>query len=113
MERCTEGDSETIDLLNLLIRGHSQAWGIAFESGAWMPMVQHANRVMAATELRSRITRELVPAQSLTVNNYLLKDAAQLVDMLWHHPEAAEEVLRWHERRSQGRVIEHAPDAAD
>jgi hypothetical protein len=113
MSRCTEGDAETLDILALLIRGHSQQWAIALEGGAPQAMVSHANKILAATELRSKITRELVPAQTLTVNNYLMKDAAQLVDMLQSHPDAAEEVLRWHERRNSGRVIEHAPHAAD
>jgi hypothetical protein len=113
MARCTEGDAETLDILALLIRGHSQQWAVALDSGSSQAMVQHANKILAATELRSKVTRELVPAQSLTVNNYLLRDAAQLVDMLQNHPAAAEEVLKWHERHNSGRVIEHAANAAD
>ena len=42
-------------------------------------MVQHANKILAATELRAKITRELVPGPTLQVNNYLLHDAAQIV----------------------------------
>ena len=59
----------------------------------------------------SKITRELVPAQSLTVNNYVLRDAAELVNALRHHPAAQQALVEWHQRRNGTKVIEHA--AAD
>jgi hypothetical protein len=111
--KATEGCAETLDILDLLIRGHSQQWAIAMESGSGQTMAMHANKVLQATELRSKITRELVPSANLTVNNYLLHDAAQIVSVLQDHPEAADAVLQWHERRTNTRVIEHAGAAAD
>jgi len=111
MRKAAEGRAETLDILDLLIRGHSQMWSIALDSGSAAAMVQHANKILAATELRSKVTRELVPGPTLQVNNYLLHDAAQIVNILRDHPEAAEKLERWHERRSNTKVIEHA--AAD
>jgi hypothetical protein len=111
MQRCTEGDAETIDILDLLIRGQAQQWGIALDAGASLGMVQHANKVLQAAELRSKITRELVPAQSLTVNNYVLRDAAEIVQPLWQHPAAQQALVEWHEKRNTTRVIEHAAAA--
>lgn len=111
MRKAAEGSAETLDILDLLIRGHSQMWSIALDSGSAAAMVQHANKILAATELRAKVTRELVPGPTLQVNNYLLHDAAQIVNILRDHPEAAEKLVRWHERRNNTRAIEHA--AAD
>jgi hypothetical protein len=111
MQRCTEGDAETIDILDLLIRGHAQQWGVALDAGASQQMASHATKILAATELRSKITRELVPAQSLTVNNFVLRDAAEIVSALWQHPDAQQALVEWHEKRHNTRVIEHAAAA--
>ena len=109
MSKAAEGGAETIDILDLLIRGHSQMWSVALDSGSAALMVQHANKILAATELRSKVTRELVPGPTLQVNNFLLHDAAQIVAVLQGHPEAAEAVLQWHNKRTSTKVIEHAP----
>jgi hypothetical protein len=61
LKQATEANGETLDLLNLLVRGHSQRWGIALERGEDVRMSMHAGRVLAAIELRSRITLELQP----------------------------------------------------
>jgi hypothetical protein len=111
MAKCVEGDAETLDILDMLIRGHSQQWSIALDAGAVQAMQSHAGKILAATELKSRITRELTPGPTLQVNNFLLHDAAQIVNILRDHPEAAEKLERWHMRRLSGRVIEH--DAAE
>ena len=100
MQKAAEGSAETLDILDLLIRGHSQMWSLALSTGSAASMVQHANKILAATELRSRVTRELVPGPNLQVNNFLLHDAAQIVNVLHEHPEAAEAILRWHRRRT-------------
>src|SRR5215469_6292554 len=111
MEKAAEGGADTMDILDLLIRGHSQMWSVALTTGATDQMVKHANKVLAATELRSKITKELVPGPSLQVNNYLMHDAAQIVNVLHEHPEAAEAILQWHRRRTDERAIEHAAAA--
>jgi hypothetical protein len=108
VSKAVEGGAETLDLLDLLVRGHSTMWSVALDSGSGAAMVQHANKILAATELRAKVTRELVPGPTVQVNNYLLRDAAQLIQILEHHPEAADAVLRWHQQRSTTRVIEYA-----
>jgi hypothetical protein len=107
VKKAAEGGAETLDILDLLIRGHSQMWSVALDSGSSTMMVQHANKILAASELRSRITRELVPGPTLQVNNYLLHDAAQIVNVLHEHPAAADALLQWHQKRTNTRVIEH------
>jgi hypothetical protein len=99
MQRCTEGDAETIDLLDMLIKGHAQLWAAGLDAGSSQQMATHATKLLTAIELRSRVTRELVPGPSLTVNNFVLRDAAEIVNALRHHPAAQEALVEWHERR--------------
>src|SRR6516164_3178869 len=106
--KAVEGGAETLDILDLVIRGHTQLWSVALDSGSGAAMVQHANKILAATELRAKITRELVPGPTLQVNNYLLHDAAQIVNILRDHAEAAQSILEWYEKRTNTRVIDHA-----
>ena len=89
----------------------TQMWALALDTSSSNMMIQHAAKIIQATELRAKVTRELVPGPTLQVNNYLLHDAAQIVSVLADHPEAAEAVLQWHQKRRDTRVIEHA--AAD
>jgi hypothetical protein len=107
MRKAAEGGAETLDVLDLLIRGHSQMWSVALDSGSTTAMIQHAAKILQATELKAKITRELVPGPTLQVN-YLLHDAAQIVQALHGHPEAAQTILEWYEKRTNTRVIDHA-----
>jgi len=111
LQQATEANGETLDLLNLLVRGHSQRWAIALERGEDIKMSIHANRVLAAIELRSKITLELQPeARNITVNNYLMRDAASLVSVLRNHPAAVADVEEWYQRRlDKLKMVEHEP----
>jgi hypothetical protein len=112
LTKAAEGDGESLDILNLVIRGHTQGWALALETGATRDMALHSGRILQATELRSKITRELTGTPTIQVNAFLTHDAAQLVQILEHHPEAADAVLRWHQQRTTTRVIEHTEHAA-
>ena len=109
----TEANVETVDILNLLIRGHAQRWGICLEAGSDKQMSFHAGKILPAIELRSKITLELQPeARNLTINNYLVRDAASLVNMLKDNPAAVRLIEQWYQDRMDSRSIEHA-DAAE
>jgi hypothetical protein len=70
------------------------------EAGSDKLMAQHSTRIMAAIELRSRVTLELQPeARNLTVNNFMMKDAAELTNLLQNHPAAVAELEDWYDRR--------------
>jgi hypothetical protein len=105
----TECNAETIDALNLLIRGHMSRWAVCLETdGADHLMSLHAGKAMAALELRSKITLELQPeTRNLTVNNYLVKDAASLVDVLRDNPAAVRQMEEWYSARMDRKLIEH------
>jgi hypothetical protein len=111
LKQATEANGETLDLLNLIVRGHSQRWAIALERGEDNKMALHANRVLTAIELRSRITLELQPeARNVTVNNYLMRDAASLVSVLRDHPAAVADIEGWYQRRlDKLKMIDHEP----
>jgi hypothetical protein len=113
LTKAAEGDAESLDILNLLIRGHMQAWALGLDSNDTRAMTQHTARILQATELRAKITRELVGTPTIQLNTFLTHDAAQLVAVLENYPEAAEAVLQWHTKRTNTTVreIEHVPAA--
>jgi hypothetical protein len=106
LEDATKANSESVDILNLLIRGHMQMWGRAQEGGDHKMMSVHSQRVLEALSLRSKITLELASPGTITVNNYMLRDAAELANTLRNIPGAAEEVESYYQHRMQGRLIE-------
>ena len=108
LKNATEANSETVDLLNILIRGHMQRWGANLEVGADQNMNHHSNRIAHLIELRSKITLELQQPQNLKINNYLVRDAASLVSVLRNNPDAVAQVERWYEDRMNSKLIEHA-----
>ena len=106
LEDATKANSESVDILNLLIRGHTQMWACAQEAGDHKMMSVHSQRTLEAVSLRSKITLELASPGTITVNNYLLRDAAELVNTLRNIPGAAEEVEAYYHYRMEGRLIE-------
>jgi hypothetical protein len=70
LTKATEANAETVDLLNLLIRGHMTRWGANLEVGADERMNSHSNRIAHLIELRSKITLELQEPRNLQINNY-------------------------------------------
>jgi hypothetical protein len=63
-------------------------------------MASHTAKILSAIELWSRVTLELQPeARNLTVNNFLMKDAAELTNLLQGHPAALAELEDWYTRR--------------
>ena len=102
LENATAANAETIDVLNLLIKGHAQRWAVCLEAGSDQAMSLHASKILSAIELRSKITLELQPeARNLTVNNYLVRDAAALVNVLRDHPAAVAQIEDWYRQRAR------------
>jgi hypothetical protein len=112
LSKAAEGEAESLDILNLLIRGHLSGWSMALEMGATKDMALHSVRILAATELRAKISRELTGTPTMQINTFMTHDAAQLVQILENHPEAAQAVLEWHQRRTSTRVIEYSEHAS-
>jgi hypothetical protein len=119
LANATTANSESVNTLNLIVRGHTQMWALAMETADHKTMVAHASRILQALEIRCKITLELAPSGNLTVNNFLMRDAAELVNTLRGNDDAVTRIEQWYEWRTQGRLIEaeveHAEDteAAD
>ena len=92
LKNATEANAETLDLINLLLKGHFQRWGANLEVGADERMNSHSSRIAHLIELRSRITLELQEPRNLVINNYLTRDAAQLVETLKGNPDAVRKI---------------------
>jgi hypothetical protein len=112
LKNATEANIEAVDLCNLLIKGHMQRWAANLEVGGDAHMARHATKVLETLELRSRITLELQPeARNMTVNNYLVRDAASLVAVLRDNAAAVSKIEEWYRDRMDSRLIEHAEAA--
>jgi hypothetical protein len=112
LKNATEANIEAVDLCNLLIKGHAQRWAANLETGGDRAMNSHAAKILETLELRSRITLELQPeTRSMTVNNYLVRDAAGLVAVLKDNAAAVAKVEEWYRARMGGKLIEHAEAA--
>jgi hypothetical protein len=109
LKNATEASIEAIDLCNLLIKGHVARWAVNLEAGCDQFMTKHAQKVLQTLELRSRITLELQPeARNMTVNNYLVRDAAGLVSVLKDNAAAVTKIEEWYRERTDTKMIEHA-----
>jgi hypothetical protein len=106
LANATAANSESVDTLNLLVRGHSQMWALAMEAGDHKTMSVHASRILQALEIRCKITLELAPSGNLTVNNFLMRDAAELVNTLRGNEDAVARIEDWYRWRTQGKLIE-------
>jgi hypothetical protein len=112
LTKAAAGDAESLDILQLIIRGHMQGWALGLESNDAHTMSLHTGRILQATELRAKITRELTGTPTIQLNTFLTHDAAMLVQVLEKHPEAAQAVIDWHQQRTNTRVIEHSEHAS-
>ena len=111
LTEATEANAETLDVLNMILRGHSSRWAICMEAGDDRNMSSHSQRILQAIEMRARITLELQPeARNLTVNNFLMKDAAELSNLLRNHPAAVAQLEEWYAQRMK--LIEHEPQGS-
>ena len=109
----TAANSESVDTLNLLVRGHSQMWALAMEAADHKTMAAHASRILQALEIRCKITLELAPSGNLTVNNFLMRDAAELVNTLRGNEDAVTRIEEWYRWRTQGKLIEAEIERAE
>ena len=109
----TEANSESVNLLNLIIRGHSSMWALALEASDHKLMTAHSARILQALEVRSRITLELAPPGNLTVNTFMLRDAAELVNTLRGNEDAVARIEDWYRWRTEGRLIESEVERAE
>ncbi len=117
LKKCTTGDAQTLDLLDAVISGSFNAWSLAFANSSQAGMTAHGSQLRQFLELRSKINRELAPAQHLhghlTTNNFVVDNSAMIAGIskaLQPYPDARRAVLQF--LRPEVNAIEHQ-SAAD
>jgi hypothetical protein len=113
LKKCTQGDAESLDILNAAISGTFNAWSLAFANGSQAGMTAHGSQLRQFLELRAKITRELAPAQHYgsVTNNILLSDATALLRILQPYPEARQAIVEYYSVMPALQIEHHA--AAD
>ena len=117
LKACATGDAQSLDLLNAAISGTFNMWSQCFANADRAGMTQHVVQLRGLIELRSKITRELAPAQhyGAQINNILVTgDISTLMRILEPWPDAKAAIVAYYAERPMiepSRLIEHA--AAD
>jgi hypothetical protein len=99
-EKVIDGSAESLDVLEMAIRGHASQWAVGLETGSDQKMVTHSSQLRQWLKLRSDITGEILPAARNTFNvNMLVADTgytraiARIVAAVSPFPEARQAVV--------------------
>jgi hypothetical protein len=116
LKKCTQGDAESLDVLNAMISGFFHNWSLAFANGSQAGMVAYSAQLRQLIELRAKINRELAPAatySSITNNVVMMGDVTQLLKILQPFPEARQAIIDHYSARSATKALEHHAATAD
>jgi hypothetical protein len=108
-----ESGASVVDNLQAIYAGLSNRWLLAFESGDDTRLAVLTGKMHQNLEIRARISKELLPnGSSFTQinNNFLLKDAGELLKILADEPSARAKIVAYYNEKPM-RQIEH--EAAD
>ena len=99
-EKVIDGSAESLDVLDMAIRGHASQWAVGLETASDQKMIAHSAQLRQWLKLRADITGELLPAACNTFNtNVLIADTgytraiARIVAAVSPFPEAREAVV--------------------
>ena len=109
LKKCTQGDAESLDVLNAMISGFFHNWSLAFANGSQAGMVAYSAQLRPLIELRAKINRELAPAttyNSITNNVVMLGDVTELLKILQPFPEARQAIVDHYTARSATKAVE-------
>ena len=116
LKKCSQGDAESIDVLNAMISGFFHNWSLAFANGSQAGMVAYSAQLRPLIELRAKINRELAPATtygSITNNVVMMGDVTELLKILRPFPEARQAIVDHYNARSATKVVEDDAAKAD
>ena len=116
LKKCTQGDAESLDVLNAMISGLFHNWSLAFANGSQTGMVAYAAQLRQLIELRAKINRELAPAttySSITNNVVMMGDVTELLKILRPFPEARQAIVDHYNARSATKAVEDDAAKAD
>ena len=109
LKKCTQGDAESLDVLNAMISGFVHNWSLAFANGSQAGMVAYSAQLRQLIELRAKINRELAPAttySSITNNVVMMSNVTELLKILQPFPEARQAIVDHYNARSATKGLE-------
>jgi hypothetical protein len=116
LKKCTQGDAESLDVLNAMISGFVHNWSLAFANGSQAGMVAYSAQLRQLIELRAKINRELAPAttySSITNNVVMMSNVTELLKILQPFPEARQAIIDHYTARSATKALEEDATNAD
>ena len=116
LKKCTQGDAESLDVLNAMISGFFHNWSLAFANGSQAGMVAYSAQLRQLIELRAKINRELAPAttyRSITNNVVMMGDVTELLKILQPFPEARQAIVDHYNGRCATKTLEDDETNAD
>ena len=116
LKKCSQGDAESLDVLNAMISGFFHNWSLAFANGSQAGMVAYSAQLRQLIELRAKINRELAPAttyRSITNNLVMMGDVTELLKILQPFPEARQAIVDHYNARSATKAVEDDAASAD
>ena len=116
LKKCSQGDAESLDVLNAMISGFFHNWSLAFANGSQAAMVAYSAQLRQLIELRAKINRELAPAttySSITNNVVMMGDVTELLKILQPFPEARQAIVDHYNARSATKAPEDDAANAD
>jgi len=116
LKKCSQGDAESLDVLNAMISGFFHNWSLAFANGSQAAMVAYSAQLRQLIELRAKINRELAPAttySSITNNVVMMGDVTELLKILQPFPEARQAIVDHYNARSATKALEDDAANAD
>ena len=116
LKKCTQGDAESLDVLNAMISGFFHNWSLAFANGSQAGMVAYSAQLRPLIELRAKINRELAPAttySSITNNVVMMSNVTELLKILQPFPEARQAIVDHYTARSATKGLEDDAAKAD
>jgi hypothetical protein len=109
LKKCSQGDAESLDVLNAMISGFFHNWSLAFANGSQAGMVACSAQLRQLIELRAKINRELAPAttyRSITNNVVMMGDVTELLKILQPFPEARQAIVDHYNGRCATKTLE-------
>jgi hypothetical protein len=99
-EKVIDGSAESLDVLDMAIRGHASQWALGLETASDQKMIAHSAQLRQWLKLRADITGELLPAAHATFNVSMLavdtgysRTIARIVAAVSPYPEARQAVV--------------------
>ena len=109
---CAESGTSVLENLRAIYGGLASRWLVNFEAGADQTLALLTTRLHSNLELQGRLTKELLPPGSTTINNLIITDdIVKAVQAMRPTPEQRSAFAAYY--RKHAPLLEAVPNAAD